>query len=97
MMKVVQINAVYGFASTGKIVRDLCEEIELCGFDATAVYQTAKPIPASGYRVGNPIDWKLHALHTRIFGMQGYASKSATKKLLKYFDMIRPDVVHLHN
>ena len=32
-----------------------------------------------------------------MFGKTGFASKHATKKLLKFLDKINPDIVHLHN
>lgn len=39
----------------------------------------------------------FHALYSRLTGKTGFASKRATKKLLKKLDIIKPDIVHLHN
>ena len=96
-MKVLQINAVYGFGSTGIIVQDIENMIMEAGYESYIAYQTANTLPKNGYRIGNKLDWKFHALHTRVFGKQAYASKRATKKLVKWMDSISPDVVHLHN
>ena len=96
-MKVLQINAVYGFKSTGMIVKDIGETLALNGDEAYFAYQTANLPPENGYRIGNWLDWKWHALHARIFGKQAYASRRATKRFLKWIDKICPDVVHLHN
>lgn len=96
-MKVLQINAVYGFKSTGIIVKDIENCIEQSGSDAYVAYATSNGMPKRGYKIGNKFDWKIHALYARIFGKQAYASKRATKKLLKWIDSIAPDVVHLHN
>lgn len=97
-MKVLQINAVYGFKSTGIIVKDIGEMLAANGDQAYFAYQSvSSQSPMNGYRIGNKLDWKLHALYARIFGKQAYASKRATKKLLKWIDSISPDVVHLHN
>ena len=40
---------------------------------------------------------KLHSLAARLTGRSGYYSAPATKKLIKYLDSQRPDLVHLHN
>ena len=96
-MKVLQINAVHGFKSTGVIVKDIGDTLVKNGDEAYFAYQTAKNSVENGYLVGGKLDWKLHALHVRIFGKQAYASKGATKKLLKWIDKIQPDVVHFHN
>ena len=40
---------------------------------------------------------KRDALETRLDGKAGFHSVSATKRLLKRLDEIKPDVVHLHN
>ena len=96
-MKVLQINAVYGFKSTGVIVKDIGDTLMKNGDEAYFAYQTANETPQNGYLVGGKLDWKFHALHARLFGKQAYASKRATKKLCKWIDEIQPGVVHFHN
>lgn len=96
-MKVLQINAVYGFKSTGVIVKDIENLLENNGHTSFVAYQTAINTPKNSYKIGGNLDWKIHALLARIFGKQAYFSKAATKGLLKYIDKISPDVVHLHN
>ena len=96
-MKVLQINAVYGFLSTGIIAKDICDMLEKNGEKIAVATQRTNITSDNVCVVGNKLDWKYHALHSRIFGKQGYASKGATKKLLKWMDKEKPDVVHLHN
>ena len=96
-MKVLQINAVYGFKSTGVIVKDIGNTLTHNGDEAYFAYQTANDSIENGYLVGRNLGWKFHALHARLFGKQAYASKMATKKLLKWIYKIQPDVVHFHN
>ncbi len=96
-MKVLQINAVYGFKSTGVIVKDIGDMLSKNGDKAYFAYQTTNKELENGFLVGNKLDWKWHAVHARLFGKQAYASKSATKKLIKWIDKIQPDVVHFHN
>ncbi len=96
-MKVLQINAVYGYGSTGVIMRDIGAALALGGHDAYFAYQrTNQPVP-NGYRIGNILDWKAHALMCRLAGRQGFHSAMATKAFLRQMDHIQPDVVHVHN
>ncbi len=96
-MRILQINANYGFSSTGLIMTDIGTAITEAGHEAYFAYQnTAVPVE-TGYRVGSPLDWKWHALACRVGGGQGFHSGHATRRLLRHIDMIRPDVVHLHN
>lgn len=98
-MKVMQINAVYGFGSTGIIVKDIATSLLEAGNCTRVAYQVSNSISDNVelYQVGNKIDWKIHALLTRVLGKQAYASIVATKKLLAYLDKEKPDIVHLHN
>lgn len=97
-MKVLQINAVYGHGSTGVIVRDLESTCVENGIDCFVASPDSKVLEAKyGYLIGNIIDHKLHALLSRINGKQAYFSTRSTRKLLKYIDSIKPDIVHLHN
>ena len=96
-MKILQINAVYGFKSTGVIVKDIEELLNGNGHKAFIAYQSALKSPENSYRIGRTLSWKFHAVHARVFGKQAYASRIATKIFLKWVDKIKPDVVHLHN
>lgn len=96
-MKILQINAVWGYKSTGVIARDIGEAVERAGGEAYFAYQTKNGDAKRGYTVGNKLDWKAHALLSRFFGKQAYFSRHATKKLIKHIEKISPDVVHLHN
>lgn len=96
-MKVLQINATYGYSSTGLIVKDIGDTLVATGNEAFFAYQSARGEIENGYPVGNRLDRKVHALLCRVFGRQGYYSRSATKKLINHIEEIKPDVVHLHN
>lgn len=96
-MKILQINAVYGYLSTGMIVKDIGRIIAEHGHEAFFAYQSTNETVRNGHCIGNLFDWKMHALLSRLSGKQSYHSKIATYKLLKYIDEIKPDVVHLHN
>lgn len=96
-MRVLQINATYGYSSTGVIVKDIGDMLCENGEESFFAYQSCNSAPKNGYRIGNKLDWKLHALFCRLSGKQAYYSKASTKKLIKYIASIKPDIVHLHN
>lgn len=96
-MKVLQINATYGYSSTGLIVKDIGDTITYSGNEALVACQTTSVKNDSCHIIGNIFDWKIHALLCRIFGRQGYYSYFSTKKFIKYLDNTKPDIVHLHN
>jgi glycosyltransferase involved in cell wall biosynthesis len=57
--------------------------------------------PSSGnsnlLRIGTAIDVYWHGLQTRLFDNHGFSSSSATRKLIKSIDRIKPDIIHLHH
>lgn len=98
-MKIVQINAVYGVGSTGRIAQDIAAQLQKQGHESYVFWATGcrQDKNARLIRVGNTLDHKLHALLRRLDGKQGWHSKAATKKLCRDLLKIKPDVVHLHN
>lgn len=96
-MKVLQINAVYGYKSTGIIVKDIESLLNNNGHTSYVAYQTAVSPSENSYKIGNIPDYKFHAVYSRIFGKQAYASRLATKGLIRYIKSISPDIVHFHN
>lgn len=96
-MKVLQVNVSYGYGSTGTIVRDLylqCAQNQIeC--KVACLYYTEQN--SDIYCMSAPLSNKLHALFSRIEGKQGYYSKRATLKLLRFIKVYNPDIVHLHN
>ena len=96
-MKVLQINAVYGSGSTGRIVADISDTIKRAGGESFVAYQRTTERMENGFAMGNSFDCKVDALRARVLGLQACGSKRTTKRLLRWMDEIKPDVVHLHN
>lgn len=95
-MKVLQINAVSGIRSTGRICVEISDYLSKNGDKGYIAYSGGIPYK-KGYKIGTPFEIKLHGLFSRIFGLQTYFSRKGTRKLLNYMDDLKPDVVHLHN
>ena len=96
-MRVLQINAVYEKFSTGRNVKEMHEVMLSKGIDSFIACPDLDKLKKNAYRIGNKVDWKLHALLSRVSGKQGYFSYFATKKLLNYIGQINPDIICLHN
>lgn len=96
-MKVVQINAVYEYGSTGRTVKELHVSSAKYGFESF-VFCTNMNNPSQGiYCMGNSMTRAIHGIMSRITGLQGCFSYIATKKAIQKLKSIRPDVVHLRN
>ena len=65
-MKIIQINEVYGFGSTGIIVRDLQDICYHNGIECIVAYSQSQDTVKNGYQLGNFISNKIHALLSRI-------------------------------
>lgn len=95
-MKVMQINAVSGIRSTGRITTELADFLNGNGHEAYVAYSDGISF-SRGFKIGNRIDRKVHGLLSRISGKQGYFSKRSTKKLVNWMETKKPDIVHLGN
>ena len=96
-MKILQINAVYNISSTGKTTTLLQNYINNNTEHTCKSAFSYGGSNEDGYVIGNHVDRKVHGFFSRLFGKQGWFSKKETKKLLRYIDSYKPDVVHLRN
>ena len=96
-MKILQVNAVGQYGSTGRACRELEQYVNTytphCCYTAFSVGTENE----FSYRIGGRLDAKIHGLLSRISGKQGHFSKIATRKLIRWIEKLKPDVVHLGN
>ena len=97
MLRVLQINAVYERYSTGRTTREMHEWLTAHNVKSFVAASELYGLTNNCYRIGNDVDHKMHAFLSRVTGLQGYFSKMATKKLLKYIESIKPNVIVLRN
>lgn len=95
-MKIVYINAVNEIRSTGRICSELSEKLKINGHQVKIIHASGT-INQDSILVSSYLDCKLHSLFARIFGLSGYFSQRKTKKIVRYLEEYKPDVVHLHN
>ena len=96
-MKIAQINAVCGIASTGRTSVELAQGLEAKGHSSHVFYSYGKNTYPHATRIGNTLNRKLHAVFSRLTGLQGYFSTLPTLRLIQQLKRYQPDVVHLRN
>jgi len=96
-MKILQINAVGQFGSTGRTCRELAEYINTKTEHRCFTAFSVGTADEYSYQIGSPMDAKFHGLLSRLTGKQAHFSKTATKKLISWMKQLQPDVVHLRN
>jgi glycosyltransferase involved in cell wall biosynthesis len=96
-MKVLLVDVNYKNSSTGKIVYDLAEQLEVDGHESLVCFGRGPKISSiRAIRIAPALEVYFHALMTRISGLTGFFSYLATKRLIKQIEKFKPDVVHLH-
>lgn len=96
-MKVLQINSVFGFGSTGRNTEELANFLTEKGHESFVAYAHGTSDYKNSFKYGYWLERKWHAVYFRLHGKQGLLSTYGTKKLIKYIRNINPDVIHLNS
>lgn len=97
-MKVLQINSVCGYGSTGRIAVDLYHTLKQNGYDSMIAYgRGSTPEDVNAIRIGSDLNVMVHGVMSRLTDKHGFYSKRATKELICKIKDYDPDIVHLHN
>lgn len=97
-MKVLQINSVCGYGSTGRIATDFYDVLEKEGHECCIAYGRGKaPEKYKTIKIGNKMDFLTHVLKSRIFDLHGFGSRRATKKFINQIKDYSPDIIQIHN
>lgn len=96
-MKIVQINT-FPYKATGHIMMDIHKILTEQGYDSYVCWGRGRTANNNHEIViADNIGVKFHGIYTRLLDKTGFASRRATKKLLRRLDEIKPDIIHLHN
>jgi len=97
-MKILLLNSVAGYGSTGRIVVDIYKTLEKRGHECLIAYgRHSAPSEIKSIKIGTTIDNFLHGVKTRILDKHGFASIKGTKEFIKKSKEYNPDIIHLHN
>jgi len=95
-VKVLLVNTVLGYSSTGKICQEIYETVVGEGHEAVVAYGRGEPNPPH-VKFGSDVETGFHLLETRLFDRHGQGSHFSTQRLVDLMKSFRPDIVHLHN
>ena len=93
-LKVIQINTLGATLSTGRTTRELHEFLKINGVESKIVC----PAPLDcedAFFFSSRRAMKIDTAMTMLTGLEGYHSRIATKRLIKFLNKEKPDVVHL--
>lgn len=97
-MKILQINTVVNSGSTGRIAEEIGLEIINQDHKSYIAYGRRDRLSKSELiKIGNKKDVYLHGIRTLLFDQHGLGSYNATEILVKEINVIKPDIIHLHN
>ena len=95
-MRIVQINQ-FSYKAAGNIMMNLHQELLNRGVESYVVWgRGRKAKDDHEYYMNDGVGVRIHGVYTRATDRTGFGSKSATKKLLRWLDEIKPDIIHLH-
>ncbi len=96
-MVILQINTVCGRGSTGSICVDIASQLEKMGHTCYIAYGQGNTDYEKSYKIGSKLENYLHNIGSRLLGNQGYYTAKGTRRLVKYIEHVKPDIIHLHN
>lgn len=100
-MRVLQINTFYLYGSTGRIMYDLKKVMETNGIQSYAAfghgYNPTAEEQDTVYRIVSDCGLLISKFWTKTTGHHGFNNKLETKRLLKWIDEVKPDIIHMHN
>lgn len=97
MSRVLIINSVCDYGSTGKICVELANKLKKEGSEVIIAYGRGKTSYEDSIKIGNLLDQYVHGIGTRLFDKQGLASKKSTSNFLKWAEEYDPDCLWIHN
>ena len=96
-MRILQVNCFFDRGSTGKIMADIHRTAEARGHEMIACYgRYHAPAEKNVLRVSFDWEAKVHAVLSRMWGVQFGFSPIATARLIRLIRRTHPDAVHLH-
>lgn len=96
--KLLIINVVLNWGSTGRIAEQIGERAMANGWDCYYAYaRNHNNSKLKTIKIGSKISVYEHYFENVFFDNEGLASRYATRNFVKIIREIKPDIVHLHN
>ena len=99
-MKILLINSVCGYGSTGHIVADLWNTLKRCGNIVKVAYGFGKAIAVDQndrIKISSKFGYYFDNFFSKLTDRTGLFSHFQTKRLISKINEFNPDIIHLHN
>ena len=98
-MKLLQINTVANYGSTGRIVENVGLLANQYGYNTYLIHgpRFINPSRLTTICTETSLGEKIHGIKSLLFDAHGLGSEWSTKKVIEKISSINPDIIHLHN
>lgn len=99
-MRVFQLNTFCGVKSTGRIAAEIAKLVKQDGGECRIGYGVpgiSADSESFAYRIGMPVERKLHGAMRKLLDAEGCGSVLGTRQLIQEMRAFAPDLIHLHN
>jgi len=97
-MKVLLVDVNCKAGSTGKIVYDIYSYLRKNGHQAAICFGRGELVNEPDiYKFSSDLEVYFHAAMTRLTGLTSCFSFFATRRLIRFIEEYKPDIVHLHD
>ncbi|MCP3940414.1 MAG: glycosyltransferase [Desulfobacteraceae bacterium] len=96
-MKIMQVNVVYPDGSTGNIVKDIHEQLQINGHNSLICYgRGLRHKQEQVFKLAPEFIMKAQSLRAKVTGYAYGGCYYTTRNLIKILEREHPDVVHIH-
>jgi Glycosyltransferase len=96
-MRILQINSHYNQGGAARIVACIHRQLLRTGEESYVAFGRGRvPEEPNIYRIDKPAEIYISALESRVTGINGWGNRAAAKRLIRFMEKVRPDVVHMH-
>lgn len=98
MPKLLQINSTANWGSTGRIAEQINIKAKERGWECYIAYgRKNNPSQSQLIKVGGVLNPYIHFAQQFLFDTEGLNSQCTTRRLIKQINLLKPDIIHLHN
>lgn len=96
--KFLLLNATANTGSTGRIAEEIGLLAEQSGFEVRFAYgRRAVNSSLPLLKIGTDWDIRWHGVKSRLWDAHGFASRQATRALIRELEIWKPDIINIHN
>ncbi len=97
-MRIVQVNSHINLGGAARIALSIHQQLLKDGQDSYFIYGRGEGSEQvkNSYCIDRKVEVLYSALFSRIIGLNGWGNKIATKRLIRFLEKVKPDIIHIH-